>query len=508
VTAETTRGSTSASWAVPLIVVSLGIGLLGGYVRWGRAFGRAETRLEVLHQLARPPAVTALKDARPAAVIDLTSPEGTSLVKGQWRYVRKQGASSYRIDVTIPEQIGDFEARASAVLFEVAVDGYAEVWVNGSLSPVLGQNGGSLIAGYNARNRVVLTRDARPGQRIELALVGVERLLSEPPADVFSIRSATLDFIPPAPENPRGVGEIVRLDPALDAIVSPGARIQKVADGLRSVEGPLWMPQGFLLFSDFSANLIYRWTPDDGLSVFRTKSGYAGFDLAKYALPGSNGLAVDREGRLTVAEHGRRRVVRLERNGAVTVLADAYEGRRLNSPNDLVYKSDGALYFTDPPFGLPMGRAEPRRELPYSGVFRWFGGRLQLLTADLAGPNGLAFSPDERHLYLADWDKRAVVRYDVNGDGTLASGRIFLQMGVDGIKVDERGNVYVAGQGGVWIISPEGKPLGTIKPPERPSNLAWGDDDRRSLYLTAGTGIYRIRVEVSGAAALSGPRTR
>jgi gluconolactonase len=519
-------------WVVPLVVVALGLGLLAGYLRWGRTLAGTQRRLEIVSQIARSPAASALRDALPAAVVDLMRPEGTSLVQGQWRYAdgqnlrpgkqravpvpdrgwtlidavaldrrprsKEAGDKWYRIDVTIPERIADFDTRASAVLLEVVIDGYAEIWVNGRLTPILGQNGGSLITRSSARNRAVLTRDARPGQRFELTVLGVEGLLSEPPADVFSIRSATLDFVaPPRAERP-GVGEVMRLDPALDAIVSPGARLEKMADGVRSGEGPVWMPQGYLLFSDFNANLIYRWTADDGLTVFRTKSGYAGFDIAKYSLPGANGLAVDREGRLTIAEHGRRRVVRLERNGDVTVLADTYEGRRLNSPNDLVYRSDGSLYFTDPPFGLPKDHAAVR-QLPYSGVFRWRGGPLELLTGDLTGPNGLAFSPDERHLFVADGAKGTVMRFDVRDDGTLANGRSFFKIQCDGVKIDQRGNLYAAGEGGVWVISAAGKALGMIKPPERATNLAWGDDDYRTLFVVGGRSVYRIRLEVSGS---------
>jgi gluconolactonase len=211
--------------------------------------------------------------------------------------------------------------------------------------------------------------------------------------------------------------------------------------------------------------------------VFRTKSGYSGVDIAEYGQPGSNGLTLDREGRLTINEHGRRRVVRLEKNGVITVLADRYESKRLNSPNDLVYKSDGALYFTDPPFGLPKFHDDPRRELPYSGVFRYANGQLQRLDTDLTGPNGLAFSPDERYLYVTDWDvaRKVVMRYEVRPDGTLANGRVFFDMtavrgeqALDGMKVDQRGNLYVSGPGGAWIISPEGKHLGTIVAPSPP----------------------------------------
>src|SRR5829696_8378881 len=167
--------------------------------------------------------------------------------------------------------------------------------------------------------------------------------------------------------------------------------------------------------------MIYRWTRDGEVSVFRAKSGYAGVDVGEYHQPGSNGLTLDAQGRLTIDEHGRRRVVRQERTGAVTVLADRFEGKRLNSPNDLVYKSDGSLYFTDPPFGLPKAFADPRKETPYSGVYRWSEGGLQLLAADVTGPNGLAFSPDEKYFYLGNWDEKSktVWRYEAKPDGTL-----------------------------------------------------------------------------------------
>lgn len=303
-------------------------------------------------------------------------------------------------------------------------------------------------------------------------------------------------------------GRVERLDPALDAIVPSEPRIERLASGFLFTEGPVWVRDGgYLLFSDPNNNLIYRWTPDGSLSIYRTHSGYSGFDIGEYGQPGSNGLTLDRDGRLTINQHGNRRVVRLEKNGQLTVLADHYEGKRLNSPNDLVYKSDGALYFTDPPFGLPKFFDDPRKELRYSGVFRVRDREIQLVTKDLRGPNGLAFSPDEKYLYVDNWDlkKAVIMRYEVQADGTLANGAVFVDAtgspgddAWDGMKVDQKGNLYVSGPGGLWIISAEGKHLGTIVPPEHPHNLAWGDDDGRTLYLTSQTGLYRIRLNISG----------
>jgi gluconolactonase len=273
---------------------------------------------------------------------------------------------------------------------------------------------------------------------------------------------------------------------------------------------------GYLLFSDPNNNTIYRWTQDGQLSIYMTKSGYSGFDIGEYGQPGSNGLTLDKEGRLTINQHGNRRVVRQEKNGQLTVLADHYDGKRLNSPNDLVYKSDGALYFTDPPFGLPKFYDDPRKELPYSGLFRVSpdGKQIKLLTTDLKGPNGLAFSPDEKYFYVDNWDteRKVIMRYEVQADGTLANGKVFFDMtsaegedALDGMKVDVEGNLYVSGPGGLWIISAEGKHLGTIVGPEHPHNFAWGDDDGKTLYLCAKTGLYRIRLNIPGIPVTSSP---
>jgi len=378
---------------------------------------------------------------RPQAVVDLRTPEGARLVRGEWRYKdvkvvevahhapgpdlkpsgppnrtydiapRAGGADFddsrwetldpaaldgrrgtgrlsfnwYRIKVTIPEKLGGFDPTGATVVFETVVDDYAEVWVDGKLPLVVGQTGGPVAKGFNAPNRVVLTRNARPGQQIQLAVFGANGPLSSPPGNFIWVRSATLDFYKDTASHaptvravalakgdavsetgtPSATGEIIRKDPALDAIVPPGARIEKLAGGFTFVEGPVWVRDGgYLLFSDPNENVVYRWSPDGQVSVFRTKSGYAGVDIGEYTQPGSNGLTLDGEGRLTINEHGNRRVTRLEQNGVLTVLADRYEGRRLNSPNDLVYRSDGALYFSDPPFGLPKAYDDPRKELP------------------------------------------------------------------------------------------------------------------------------------------------
>jgi gluconolactonase len=305
---------------------------------------------------------------------------------------------------------------------------------------------------------------------------------------------------------------IIRNDSALNAIIPSGAKIEKLADGFQFTEGPIYTPEGHLLFSDIPANTIFRWTHDGKVSQFRKPSGYDGSDAPPGAFIGSNGLTLDKEGRLILCEHGNRRVTRLEKDGKLTVLADRYEGNRLNSPNDAVYKSDGSLYFTDPPYGLIKQDADPKKELPFNGIYRLADGKLQLLNKDMTRPNGLAFSPDEKFLYVANSDaaRKVWLRYPVNSDGTLGSPTTLFDVtkegaeGLpDGLKVDKSGNLYATGPGGVWIFSPQGKHLGTIKPPEVPANVHWGpyspgDKSSDTLYMTARKGLYRIRLNTSG----------
>jgi gluconolactonase len=357
---------------------------------------------------------------------------------------------------------------------------------------------------------VILTRDAHPGDKFQIAVFGFNGPISRSPENFIWVKSATLDFYQRG--HGKGVHEldttILRLDSALDALVPPGTKIEKVAGGFLFTEGPIWVHEGgYLLFSDPNDNLIYRWSQDDGVSVYRTHSGYTGMDIGEYSQPGSNGLTLDKEGRLTINEHGNRRVTRLEKNGQLTILADRYLGKRLNSPNDLVYRSDGVLYFTDPPFGLPKFFDDRRKELPFSGVFCLVDGELKLVSTDLTGPNGLAFSPDEKYLYVDDWDdkRKVIMRYIVHPDGTLSDGKVFFDAtsepgedAWDGMKIDQNGNLYLSGPGGLWIISSEGRHLGTIVGPEHPHNLAWGDEDGKTLYLCAQTGLYRVRVSIPG----------
>jgi len=529
----------------------------------------------------------------PAAKIDLGTADGVNVVKGQWRYsdtkivevnfvgpgVDKQptgapvktydfaphaggvdfddsqwevitptsldqrrgngrlGFNWYRIKLTIPNRVGDFDPTGSTVVFETSADDYAEVWVDGELTRALGQSGGSIIAGWNAENRLVVGRNVKPGQQIQLAIFGINGPLSNPPTNFIYVRYAKLSFYKTEPGpvalTPSEVNvEVERDDPAINEIVGPNPKLFKLAEGFKFTEGPIWVNKdgGYLLFSDPNANTIYKITPNGNeeskLEVFRTSSGYSGADIAEYGQPGSNGLTLDPQGRLTINQHGNHRVVRDERDGTQTVLADSYQGKRLNSPNDLVYRSDGTLFFTDPPFGLPKLFSDPRKQLPFSGVYSIYKGKLQLVSKDFTGPNGIAFSPDEKYLYVGNWPRsltgqelrkddepvseigdkhKAIMRYEVQPDGTLKNGKLFFDFtsapgedGLDGIKVDQKGNLYVSAPGGLWVISPEGKHLGTIITPRHAHNFNWGDADGKTLYLCARSGLYRIRLNIAG----------
>lgn len=446
------------------------------------------------------------------------------------------GFNWYRLKMTIPDHLGDFDPTGTTVVFETSLDDYAEIWVDGELSRALGQTGGSVIAGWNAENHLVVGRNVKPGQRIQLAIFGINGPLSNPPTNFIYLRYAKLSFYKtagPVALTPSEVNvEVVRNDPAMKEVVGPNPKVFKLADGFKFTEGPIWINKngGYLLFSDPNANTIYKYSPNGNaegrLEVFRTPSGYTGADIAEYGQPGSNGLTIDPQGRLTINQHGNHRVVRDETDRTQTVLADSYKGKRLNSPNDLVYRSDGTLFFTDPPFGFPKAFDDSHKELPFSGVFSIYKGKLQLISKDFSGPNGIALSPDEKYLYVGNWPRsltgqhvrsgddvvseigekrKAIMRYEVQADGTLRNGTLFFDFtsapgedGLDGIKVDQKGNLYVSAPGGLWVISAEGKLLGTIIAPRHAHNMAWGDADGKTLYLCARSGLYRIRLNIAG----------
>ncbi len=456
---------------------------------------------------------------------------------GQRRSTGKLCFNWYRLKITIPDRIGDFDPTGTTAVFEIIVDDYAEIWVDGQLPRDFGQSGGNLIKGFNVPNRLVIGRNVRPGQQIQLAVFAINGPISATPANFIYIRYAKLDFyanqhftarsssahrtyqvgaasraaLHSTDAAPTPVGRIVRLDPRFDKLVPRDAVLEKVADGLTWVEGPAWDRQnGYLLFSDIPTNAVYRAFPGAGAHVFLRPSGYTGAAPFQGREPGSNGLTFDPAGRLVLCEHGDRRITRLEKDGRKTTLVDRYEGKRLNSPNDLVFKSNGDLYFTDPPFGLPKAFDDPARELPFSGVYRLSrDGKVMLLTKDIKAPNGIAFSPDEKTLYVTNADPNHAVwlAYNVKDDGTLGRGRVFFDATAwtktkkgapDGMKVDQDGNLFATGPGGLHVFAPDGTHLGSIDLGVATSNCAWGEDGS-VLYITADTAVYRIKLTTKGA---------
>ncbi len=304
-------------------------------------------------------------------------------------------------------------------------------------------------------------------------------------------------------------GQVERLDPDLDALIPPNAQIEKLAEGFEWSEGPVWSRRDrALYFSDVPRNVVFRWTPQFGTSEFLLPSGYTG-SAPRGGEPGSNGLLLDSANRLILCQHGDRRIARLERNGSFTVLAEFYKGRRFNSPNDLVRSKRGNLYFTDPPYGLEKGNRDPRKELVFNGVFLLRpSGEVVLLTDRLSFPNGVALSPDEQTLYVAisDPSRPVIVAYDVLPDGTVDRERVFFDATAlsagrkglpDGLKVDRKGNLFATGPGGVLVLCPHGRHLGTINTGEATANCAFGGDGS-VLYLTADMFLARIQTSTRG----------
>ena len=346
-------------------------------------------------------------------------------------------------------------------------------------------------------------------------------------AALFAVHApAYAQFGPDPPERPFG---IVKVDPSLDSILAPNAKLEEIASGFGLTEGPVWMPDakgGALLLSDLTANVVYKWTPQ-GVSVFLDKAGYSGKDFnnagtqtkrgrVAVLMIGPNGEAIDPQGRFVWCASPDGTIVRLEKDGTRTVLADKYQGSRFNGPNDLAIRSDGAIYFTDSDFGLRGSSKSPDKQLSFNGVYLVKDGKTTLLIDDkqLDGfPNGVTLSPDEKYLYLTSSFKK-MMRYELKPDGTLGEGKVFFEGGegiVDGMKTDRDGNLWStggAGPGAIRISSPEGKHLGTIhlpisyKEPRQQicaTNVAFGDADGKSLFITACTSVYRIRTKIPGA---------
>jgi gluconolactonase len=307
------------------------------------------------------------------------------------------------------------------------------------------------------------------------------------------------------------MGKIERMDPALDQVLSPNAVIERLARGFEWSEGPIWVKRGggHLLFSDVPNNIVYKWVPYVGTSEFLFPSGYTG-SKKRGGEPGSNGLTLDRQGRLLLAQHGDRQIGRLEKDGKVKPLTQFYQGRRFNSPNDLVVHSNGDIFFTDPPYGLEKNNADPAKELNYNGVYRLTSkGKVHLLTSEISFPNGIALSPEEDILYVAVSDSKrpVIMAYSLTSDGKIWNGRVFFdttslmqgRKGVpDGLKVDKQGNLWATGPGGVLVISPEAKLLGIINTGEATANCAFGGADGSMLYITADEYLCRIQTLTQG----------
>ena len=439
------------------------------------------------------------------AATDLEKRQGTGLFSFVW----------YKVDVTIPATIGKLNTTGTTAVFEIVMDDYSEIWVNGKQMQGFGQSGNGVISGYNTRNRVILSNNAKAGDKFSIAVLGINGTMGKLPDNYIWVRNAVIDFYKdglPVNKSWNDIGKIYTIDEKLNSIITPGTKVEKIADGFSFTEGPVWHPDGYLLFSDPNTNTIYRYNPKNhNVTVYMSHSGYTGADIGEYGQPGSNGLVIDKEGRLIIDQHGNRRVIRIEKKGPVTVLADEIDGKRFNSPNDVVLKSDGSVYFTDPPYGLPNFFNDARKELDYSGVFMIKDGKVSVVSKDLGGPNGLAFSPDEKYFYVTNWDIRDIHhtktlwRYEVNADGTLKNGKILFDWNIteddealDGMKVDKNGNLYVSAPGGLWVLSAEGRLLGKIVTPERPANMAWGDEDGKTLYMTAHSSLYKIRLNTGG----------
>ena len=340
-----------------------------------------------------------------------------------------------------------------------------------------------------------------------MACGGSHRPSSIPPASLVPLPNNTNP--PMVARNTTGtLGTITRLDPAIDALLAADAKVEILIDGIQWAEGPVWFDGG-LYFSDVPQNTIYRWTPEAGVVPYLQPSGYTG-TTPRGGEPGSNGLTLDRQGHLVMCQHGDRRVARLEADGKVTSLADKFDGKRFSSPNDLCYDSKGNLYFTDPPYGLEKQDKDPKKETDLNGVYLLrASGELVRTPIDLKFPNGVALSPDEKSLFICVSDSKnpVIMKYDVQADGNVANGKVFFDTSAllakrlpgipDGMKFDTAGNLWATGPGGVMILSPQGKHLGTISTGVNTANCAWGDDGS-TLYITANHNVCRVKTKTKG----------
>jgi gluconolactonase len=307
------------------------------------------------------------------------------------------------------------------------------------------------------------------------------------------------------------VGEVVRMESSINQLIGTDAKIEVLASGFDWSEGPVWVPRdgGYLLFSDVPKNIVFKWSEKEGLAEFLKPSGYTG--IGRYSdEPGSNGLTLDAAGRLISCEHGDRRVSAMAFGEGKVTLADSYEGKRFNSPNDVVVRSTGDVYFTDPPYGLPKREKDEHQEYGFCGVFRISpGGEVTLISDEMTRPNGLAFSPDENILYVAQSDGKApIIRaFDIAEDGSAKNSWVFydaselagkLRGSMDGLKVDVQGNLFATGPGGIHVISPQGKLLGRIDTKQATANCCFGGDGS-VLYMTADMYLCRIQTKTKGA---------
>ena len=323
---------------------------------------------------------------------------------------------------------------------------------------------------------------------------------------LIALAAIALTQRPMAAEKPavETIGTVERLDPEFDKLIAKDAVVEKLAGGFDWSEGPVWFPEGYLLFSDIPKNTIWKWTQVKGIELYLRPAGYTGKEPFTGKEPGSNGLARDAKGNLVMCRHGDRQLVSIDPKGKVTVLADKYDGKRFNSPNDLTIAKDGTIFFTDPPYGLPKQMEDPAKELDFQGVYRLgTDGKLTLLTKEMTRPNGVALSPDEKTLYVANSDPKMAIwkAFPLKADGTLGEGKVLFDTtewvgkkpGLpDGLKVDAMGNLFATGPGGVLVLTPEGKHLGTLNTGVPTANVGWGDDGS-TLYITADKSLGKIR---------------